>query len=269
MSAADPAAAERYALPSGLMHELRTPLNHIIGYSEMMLEEADGEAAMLPHLQKVAAAGHHLLGLLNEHFHSSRPEAAAEGTVAEPLPAQAAAEPPAPLEIALPDERASAAARGSLLVVDDVEANRDLLSRRLTHQGYWVAAAENGRQALDMLAADTFDLVLLDIMMPGMDGFEVLRRMGADGRLRQVAVIVVSALSDVESLARCIELGADDYLRKPFDATLLRARVRASLERKRARDRETYLLEQLRDNRRRLKELGGAPAPPLMTGPPG
>jgi PleD family two-component response regulator len=88
-----------------------------------------------------------------------------------------------------------------------------------------------------------------------MDGFEVLRRLGADDRLRHVAVIVVSALSDPESVARCIELGADDYLSKPFDSILLRARVSASLERKRARDREAYLLEQLRENRRRLGEL--------------
>jgi PleD family two-component response regulator len=243
--------AERFALPPRLMHDLRTPLNHIIGYSELMMEEAHeaGHTGLLPQLQKVGAAGHHLLALINEHFHSSR------STDAAPLP-EAVPEPlPAPVEVTAESARASAAARGSLLVVDDVAANRDVLSRRLKRQGYWVAEAETGRQALDMLRAYTFDLVLLDIMMPGMDGFEVLRRLGADDRLRHVAVIVVSALSDPESVARCIELGADDYLSKPFDSILLRARVSASLERKRARDREAYLLEQLRENRRRLREL--------------
>ncbi len=140
-----------------------------------------------------------------------------------------------------------------------MEANRDLLVRRLTRLGYWAATAENGRQALEMMGAETFDVVLLDIMMPEMDGFEVLRRMDAGGQLRKMEVIVVSALTDTASLARCIELGASDFLRKPFDATLLRARVRASLDRKRARDREAYLMEQLRDIRQGLKELGVGP----------
>jgi CheY-like chemotaxis protein len=268
VNAGEPAAPHQYEVEAELMHDLRTPLNHIIGYSELMLEEVrtDGEVTMAPYLQKVVAAGHHLLGLINEHFRASRPEAAERVAGAPPPPVEA--EPPAAVASPPADPAASAAARGAVLVVDDVEANRDLLSQRVTREGYWVATAASGREALERMAVETFDLVLLDIMMPEMDGFEVLRRMAADGRLRKVAVIVVSALSDVESLAKCIELGADDYLRKPFDATLLRARVRASLDRKRARDREAYLLEQLQDNRRRLKELGGDPARMSAPGAP-
>ena len=133
-----------------------------------------------------------------------------------------------------------------MLVVDDIEANRDVLSRRLERQGYAVATAENGRQALERLRVDTFDLVLLDIMMPEMDGYEVLQRLKADEALRHIPVIMISALSELDSVVRCIEMGAEDYLPKPFEPTLLKARIGACLEKKRARDRETHLFEQLR-----------------------
>ena len=140
---------------------------------------------------------------------------------------------------------ASGAAQGFVLVVDDIEANRDVLSRRLERQGYAVATADNGRQALERLRADTFDLVLLDIMMPEMDGYEVLQHLKADEALRHIPVIMISALSELDSVVRCIEMGAEDYLPKPFNPTLLKARIGACLEKKRARDRETHLFAQL------------------------
>ena len=134
----------------------------------------------------------------------------------------------------------------ALLVVDDNEDNRYTLVRRLKRLGYdQVVTAEHGRQALDLLAARPFDLVLLDIMMPGMNGYEVLETMKADSRLRHIPVVVISALDEMDSAVRCIELGAEDYLTKPFNPTLMRARVGASLERKRLRDRETAYLEAL------------------------
>ena len=125
----------------------------------------------------------------------------------------------------------------ALLVVDDNEDNRYTLTRRLTREGYSnLTTATNGREALDLLQAKSFDLVLLDIMMPDMNGYEVLERMKADAELRNIPVIMISALSEIDSVIRCIELGAEDYLSKPFNPTLLRARVGASLEKKRLRD---------------------------------
>ena len=116
--------------------------------------------------------------------------------------------------------------------------NRDLLSRRLQQQGHTVLRAENGRQALEMIAAEEFDLVLLDIMMPELDGYAVLEQLRADKTLDRLPVIMISAVTEIESVVRCIEIGATDYLPKPFNTVLLRARVGATLEKKRLRDRE-------------------------------
>lgn len=120
--------------------------------------------------------------------------------------------------------------RGHLLVVDDNEMNRDVLVRRLERQGHTVEIARDGEEALDMMRAQPFDLVLLDIMMPKVNGFQVLEQMQTDLRLRDVSVIVISALDELESVVKCIELGAEDYLFKPFNPVLLRARVNASLQ---------------------------------------
>jgi len=116
--------------------------------------------------------------------------------------------------------------------------NRDLLSRRLQQQGHTVTRAENGRRALEMIAAEEFDLVLLDIMMPELDGYGVLEQLRADGTLDRLPVIMISAVTEIESVVRCIEIGATDYLPKPFNTVLLRARVGATLEKKRLRDKE-------------------------------
>ena len=126
---------------------------------------------------------------------------------------------------------------GTLLVVDDNEDNRYTLTQRLKRQGYAdVVTANDGRQALELLKGQHFDLVLLDIMMPELDGYQVLEHLKGDVALRDIPVIMISALEEVESVIRCIELGAEDYLAKPFNPTLLRARVGASLEKKRLRD---------------------------------
>lgn len=133
---------------------------------------------------------------------------------------------------------APAAAGARILVVDDTEANRDLLSRRLEKQGHTVAVVDGGAAALERLRTEPFDLVLLDIMMPDMNGYEVLERLKSDRDLRHLPVIMITAITEMESVVRCIELGAEDHLAKPFNATLLRARIDASLARKRLRDRE-------------------------------
>jgi class 3 adenylate cyclase len=123
-----------------------------------------------------------------------------------------------------------------ILVVDDNASNRDLLSRRLQREGYRVTSVEGGAAALTMIAAEGFDLVLLDLMMPGMSGFEVLSRLKADEGTRHIPVIMISALDELDSTVRCIEAGAEDYLPKPFNPVLLRARINACLEKKRLLD---------------------------------
>lgn len=133
---------------------------------------------------------------------------------------------------------------GHILVVDDNRVNRLTLARNLEQQGHTVTLAENGEQALEMVRAESFDVVLLDIVMPGLDGFQVLARMKVDQDLRDIPVIVISALDEVESAVRSIEMGAEDYLPKPFDPVLLRARLRASLQRKKLRDLEVAYLRQ-------------------------
>ena len=151
----EPEHPTTHALPSGLIHDLRTPLNQIIGYSEMLLEQAQeqGRDDFVPDLQKTHAAGQQLLALINGHFHpthESAPPTADEMTneeVAE-LPPSAFRLPPF-----------TPAAQGLVLVVDDIAANRDVLTRRLQRQGYTTATAENGREALERLRADNFDLV--------------------------------------------------------------------------------------------------------------
>jgi putative two-component system response regulator len=136
------------------------------------------------------------------------------------------------------DEMPRAQAKAAILVVDDNEMNRDLLQRRLTGEGTRVTTAADGQEALAWLQRAPFDLVLLDVMMPVMDGTEVLEKIQADETLRRTPVIMITALDDVDNAARCIEMGAVDYITKPFNPTLLRARVGACLERKRLADQE-------------------------------
>lgn len=142
-----------------------------------------------------------------------------------------------------------------LLAVDDNALNRDLLRRMLDRQGYTVTMAENGEQCLALLAKEPFDLVLLDVMMPGMNGFEVLDEMRSRGFLAKTPVIVISALDESSAAIRCIHMGAEDYLPKPFDLVLLRARIGATLEKKRLRDQEARYA---RDLENALTELRGA-----------
>ena len=142
----------------------------------------------------------------------------------------------------------------SLLVVDDNEMNRDMLVRRLKPLGYQVDTACDGGQALEMLQKGTYDLVLLDIMMPVMDGFEVLQQMKLQQRLKSVPVIMITALDDTSSAARCIDMGAEDYLTKPFDPTLLKARISSCLERKRLHDQESLYRTKIEEYNNQLQE---------------
>ena len=310
---------------SNVRHGLRTPLNQIIGYSEMLQEEAEdlGLESSLPDLQKVHLAGGQLLTLINENLSAARAlsgrcdlealqrdgrtvlnlifgytelcqeyaeekhqervladlkkihlaasnllsllgdqeffqplvQAAALAALrraGEPgriLPAPAGrpgAEPHAPL--ATPQT-------GTVLVVDDNEVNRDMLSRRLERQGHTVRLAGNGRHALAMLQSEPVDLVLLDILMPELDGFETLKQLKASDALRHTPVIMLSALDELDSVVRCIEAGAEDYLPKPFNPVLLTARINACLEKKRLRDKEQAYLAELQSEREKSDRL--------------
>jgi class 3 adenylate cyclase/CheY-like chemotaxis protein len=141
----------------------------------------------------------------------------------------------------------------SLLVVDDGESNRDLLSRRLDRQGFHVEVAENGRQALQMIRHQQFDLILLDLIMPEMNGYQVLEVLKADEKLNSIPVIMISALDEIDSVVRCIEMGAEDYLQKPFNQVILNAKISASLERKRFRDRERAFMLKLQTEQKKLQ----------------
>ena len=241
----------RHALPRRLLHDLRTPLNHIIGFSALLAEQAQEEGCgdSLGDVEKIHAAGQRLLLLINDNFDAAPEEETQpvhekqrdHGQAAESIAAESSVSEPT-----------ADAKQGFVLVVDDVETNRDVLSRQLKRQGYAVAVAENGPAALEQLRMGKVDLVLLDIMMPEMDGYEVLQRLKADPALRHIPVIMISALNEFDSVVRCIELGAEDYLPKPFNPTLLKARLGASLEKKRARDREQDLASALHAQNREM-----------------
>ena len=211
-----------------LRHDLRTPLNAIKGYGELLVEEARdcGQGALLIDLGKVLDLADRLLGEVDRRVEVvAAPPVEIVGNVLQTI------KPLGDSEVADPSSIAS-----RILVVDDNASNRDLLSRRLQREGYRVTSAEGGASALAMIAAEGFDLVLLDLMMPGMSGFEVLSRLKADGGTRHIPVIMISALDELDSTVRCIEAGAEDYLPKPFNPVLLRARINACLEKKRLLD---------------------------------
>lgn len=143
-----------------------------------------------------------------------------------------------------------------LLVVDDNEDNRYTLTQRLKRQGYTdLVTAANGREALEVLENGVFDLVLLDVMMPELTGYEVLERLNAHPRLRDLPVIMISAVDELESVVRCIKLGAEDYLSKPFNPVLLNARVGATLEKKRLRDETAAHLARIQAELESAREI--------------
>lgn len=227
---------------ANVRHTLRTPLNHIIGYSEMLLEEAGerGLEAFTADLQKIHKAGKQLLGFINEFFDAP----AAENTVAH---VSKAADDDGLFREATPGIHPLPGTHGTpagrILVVDDNESNRDMLSRRLQHEGYDVCMADSGHEALARLSTQAVDLILLDVMMPEMNGHDVLKKLKVNTTWRDIPVIMISALDEIESVVHCIEQGAEDYLPKPFDPVLLRARIGACLEKKYLRDQEVLYLK--------------------------
>ena len=273
-----------------LRHDLRTPLNHIIGYTEMLLEDATGDALAerRTRLELALAAARHALELINAALGSARrivpgdvaqlfdalqeprkkivaavsglelPETdgddvfnadlkkilSAAGRLA-PEPAGPTTHEPEPAAARAAPAVEAAPAQARILIVDDGAENRDVLRRRLEREGHAVETAENGRRALELVAQRPFDLVLLDVLMPELDGYAVLDALKGSPATRDIPVIMISALDELEGIVRCIERGAEDYLHKPFDPVLLRARINASLEKKRLRDQEVEYLREV------------------------
>lgn len=222
-------------LESRLRHDLRTPLNAVKGYSEMLLDDPQcAESRSI----------HSLLSTLLLQTDQIL-ESISQKVVIREWDTDSA--------IKIPQSQRSTALvqsnpiteTGRILVVDDGESNRRLLERSLSQQGHDVECAADGRSALTQLHQKDFDLVLLDMLMPGMDGLEVLSIIKSDTKLQHIPVIVISALDDFDRVIECIKGGAEDYLPKPFNATLLAARIGTGLEKKRLRDTTTALLNRM------------------------
>lgn len=236
--------------PSKLRHDLRTPINAIKGYGEMLAEDAaDRDDVLLADLNRLLTAADGMLKRIDAlvDFRADAADGAGAG-------------PSAVVEAVRAIRAVSAAAvgpdvRGRILIVDDNASNRDLLGRQLSRAGHTVAEADGGRAALATLESQPFDLILLDMMMPDISGYEVLQRLKTQPATSDIPVIMISALDDLDSVTRCLEAGAVDYLLKPFDPTLLRARIGSSVENKILRDREKLMVEELRREKARSEDL--------------
>jgi class 3 adenylate cyclase len=238
-----------------LRHDLRTPLNAIIGYSEMIDEDLSElpHAALREDIRVILTEAGELLDLIDTIVAFSRTgktEAAAGAARQADLVARG-------LQRSVDISRPLSAAvdPGRILIIDDVASNRDLLRRRLEREGHDLVMAQSGAEGLQHLAEREFDLVLLDILMPDINGIEVLMRMKSDPRLRRIPVIMISGLTEMDAVVRCIEAGADDYLTKPLNPVLLGARINSSLEKKRWIDREQRYLKHIEFEKERADTL--------------
>jgi len=243
------------SLVANLHYKVRIPLNSIIGFSEILLENATDQRLvdLIADLEKIHSAAELFLSRVNEIVDFSKIDAGlkASGPEVSDRSSLIHRALSSLRELAQDSAAVTGGESGSILVVDDNEINRDLLSRYLERQGHTVRVAHNGRKALEMIATGAFDLVLLDILMPELNGYQVLQHLKHSETWRDLPVIMISALAEMDSAVRCIELGAEDYLPKPFNPVLLRARVQACLEKKRLRDLEAA-------QQRKLHELNAA-----------
>lgn len=242
---------------AALRHDLCAPINQILGYSEMLEEDvAADHPGAVDDLHKIQQAANTMLLLVRERI-TEQSLQRSQQLVSDAATAQGpSCEIPSfgfdvlPAEELQPSTHDASfdvepVAPGRILVVDDDALNCDVLAGRLTRQGHIVATAADGEEALVRARQNDYDLILLDVMMPRLDGYETLRALKADENLCFIPVIMVSALDELSSVVRCIAIGAHDYLPKPFNATLLRARVGACLREKTRHDQEVKLYRDL------------------------
>ncbi|MCU0552765.1 MAG: response regulator [Leptolyngbya sp. Prado105] len=258
--------------------ELVTPLSTIIGYCEMLLEEAPAE--LIPDLDGLNTSAQHLLSLVNDIVYFAQQQLQPANTqihhppqfsenLATRLLVQSATTTLQSLS-QKPSEKQSQS--GMILVVDDNLANCDLLARQLKRQSHAVTTATNAKQALRLLEAIPHDLILLDVVMPGVSGITLLRQLKQHDRFQHIPVIMLSALNETKGAIKCIELGAEDYVQKPFDPALLHAKIGTYLEKKRLQDQKTHHLrpaieqrireDSLLQDPNRLSQLALAALPP-------
>jgi adenylate cyclase len=235
-----------------LRHDLRTPINAIKGYGEMIVEDARdcGHDSLLPDLEKLLTAADGMLARIDALVAFSGETSLDH---AQPSFAEAARVLDA-LRVSQPAVALQTIA-GQILVIDDNESNRDLLARQLARDGHAVETVASGREGLALVRERSFDLILLDVLMPEMSGYEVLATLKRDSQTAEIPVIMISALDEMDSIVRCIEAGAVDYLPKPFAPALLRARIRSSLENKLLRDRERAMMQEIRLAKERNESL--------------
>ena len=241
-----------------LRHELRTPITSILGYGELLAEDLDESAGQAGILGDLLGAARRLLDQIDAMVDFMRLDRQGRTEEARKLldPDAGGQEPVAAIRSVLTRSIVEGPrAVGRILVADDNASTLDLLTRRLVRDGHAVTNCLDGEAALAHLDAAPFDLVLLDLLMPGLSGIEVLRKMRERPETEALPVIIVSALDEVEGAVRCIEAGADDFLSKPINPVLLRARITASLERKFLRDREEAATARLRAEQARSESL--------------
>jgi adenylate cyclase len=241
-----------------LRHDLRTPLNAIIGYSEMVVEDLDafpGAEALRPDLDRLLHEARRLLDGIDAIVNLTRGEPASLSAEETEQRDSVQAVVAGLLQTLRPKEVPAQPEVGRILIIDDNESNRGVLERRLVLDGHEVATADSGAAAFAVLEERGFDLILLDLLMPVMNGLEVLTRLKADERWHGIPVIMISGLQETDAVLKCIEVGAEDYLPKPCNVVLLRARINACLERNRWRERERIYLDRLEEEKAKSDAL--------------
>jgi adenylate cyclase len=258
-------------------HDLRTPVNQILGYAELLQEEMEdrGLSEFVSDLQKIQKAARNQIELINRILAppaSEAPTAVAMPAARRPeekkpeetkaaAPADTSwAEQTAPMKISkvvVPSLEGEGTAQAPVLVVDDNEMNRDMLSRRLSGRGYTVSSAEDGYQALDMIEKQRFDTVILDVMMPGITGLDVLKKIRETRSMSDLPVIMATARDASEDIVHALQLGANDYVTKPLDFNVVLARLQTQLALKRQKDEIKRLAEDLERRNRFIKNTFG------------
>ena len=239
-----------------LRHDLYNPINQIVGYSELLSEELDaGESIDPEDLNKIGKSARTLLEMIRSRLRESELQSESHKQSKSEEPSSVIHLKTEASSYASASRRVEQSARkGKILVVDDDPYNRDLLVQTLSRDGHILSTAENGEIALEMISNQAFDLVLLDIQMPGIDGHEVLRLFKGSQETALLPAIMISGLEDIDLVVECIEIGADDYLPKPCNLTLLRARVYSSLEKKFRYDEDLALYRDLKQTQASIRD---------------